>query len=126
MGAMALTNVAELLPPVVVRAALARTASAARLFNLTITNVPGPQRPLYAFGARLREIHPVVPLAADHTVGIAAFSFDGLLTFGINADAARTPDLEVLAYGIEEGVEELLALLPHPPNEEERSTCQYV
>jgi hypothetical protein len=126
VGATTLVDLAELVPPVVVRAALAQTAFSTRLFNFTVTNMAGPQRPLYALGARLREIHPVVPLAADHTIGIAAFSYDGLLTFGINADAAATPDLEVLAFGIEEGVEELLALVPHPPNDRrERSTCQY-
>ena len=127
MGAMTLTDLAELVPPAVVRAALARTAFTTRLFNVTVTNVPGPQRPLYGLGARLLEVHPVVPLAADHTVGIAAFSYNGLLTFGINADAAATPDLEVLAFGIEEGVEELLAQLPEPKDEQqERPTCQYV
>jgi WS/DGAT/MGAT family acyltransferase len=111
-SAAILLDLAELVPPVVVHAALAQSELARRLFNVTITNVPGPQQPLHAFGARLREIHPVVPLAADHAVGIAVCSYDGLVTFGINADAASTPDLDVLAYGIEEGIEELLALVP--------------
>ena len=61
----------------VLHAALARTLYATRLFNVTITNVPGPQIPLYAFGAQLREIHPFVPLAAEHAVGIAIFSYNG-------------------------------------------------
>lgn len=126
VGAKTLIDLAELVPPVVLHAALARAGFATRLFNVTITNVPGPRRPLYAFGARLREVHPVVPLAAEHAVGIAAFSYDGLLTFGINSDAQSTPDLAVLAYGIEQGVEELLALLPQTPHDQRRrSTCQY-
>lgn len=108
VGASTLLGAAEVLPPVVVRSALARTAFSTRLFNLTITNVPGPQQPLYGFGAKLEQVLPVVPLAAEHAVGIAAFSYDGTVTFGINADARSVPDLDVLAYGIEEGVQQLL------------------
>ncbi|MBV9336909.1 MAG: wax ester/triacylglycerol synthase family O-acyltransferase, partial [Solirubrobacterales bacterium] len=63
-GAEAMLDLAGLAPPVV-HAALARSLYATRLFNVTITNVPGPQIPLYAFGAQLREVHPVVPLAAS-------------------------------------------------------------
>lgn len=109
LGASTMLDLAALAPPVV-HAVLARSAYATRLFNITITNVPGPQEPLYALGARMREVQPVVPLAADHAVGIAIFSYDGLVTFGVMADSASTPDIAVLAYGIEEGVEELLAL----------------
>ena len=86
----------------VVRAALARTAFSTRLFAITITNVPGPRETLYAFGAPLREIHPIVPLAAEHAVGIAIFSYDGLVTIGINADARSMHDLDVLVRGIEQ------------------------
>ena len=109
-GAAALLDVAALAPPVI-HAALARSLYATRLFNVTITNVPGPQIPLYAFGAKLREVHPIVPLAAEHTVGIAIFSYDGLVTFGVIADSESTPDIDVLAHGIEEGVDELLSLV---------------
>jgi diacylglycerol O-acyltransferase / wax synthase len=111
MGAEAVLNLAALAPPVL-HATLARSVYATRLFNLTITNVPGPQIPLYAFGAKLREVHPVVPLAAAHSVGIAIFSYDGLVTFGVIADSESTPDIGVLTDGIEEGIEELLALAP--------------
>ena len=109
-GAEAMIDLAALAPPIV-HATLARSLYATRLFNVTITNVPGPQIPLYAFGARLREVHPIVPLAAAHSVGIAIFSYDGLVTFGVIADRESTPDLDVLAHGIEEGIEELLALV---------------
>jgi diacylglycerol O-acyltransferase / wax synthase len=105
-------DVAALVPAVVVHAALASSRYATRLFNLTITNVPGPQRPLYAFGAPLSEIHPFAPLPAEHAVAIAVFSYNGLVTFGISADCESMPDLGVLAYGVEAGIEELLALLP--------------
>jgi WS/DGAT/MGAT family acyltransferase len=110
-GASAMLELAALAPPVV-HALLARSLYATRLFNATITNVPGPRVPLFALGARLREVYPVVPLAAEHAVGIAAFSYNGLLTFGVIADSESTPDLEVLAYGLSEGIDELLALAP--------------
>ena len=94
-------------------AALARSLYATRLFNLTITNVPGPQIPLYAFGAQLREVHPIVPLAAAHSIGIAIFSYNGTVTFGVITEGESTPDIDVLAHGIEAGIEELAALAPN-------------
>jgi diacylglycerol O-acyltransferase / wax synthase len=109
-GADTFIELAALAPPVL-HAAVARTAYATRLFNVTITNVPGPQQPMYGLGARLREVLPVVPLAAAHAVGIAAFSYDGLVTFGLSADRASTPDLAVLAGGIEQGIGELRGLV---------------
>ncbi len=111
-GATTLMDLAALAPPIVVHAALAQTQFSSRAFNVTITNVPGPQRPLYAHGALLRELHPVVPLAAEHAVGIAIFSYNGLLSIGINADCESMPDLAELAYGIEQGIEQLRALSP--------------
>jgi len=108
-GPTALLDLAGLAPPVVIRAALARTAFSTRLFAITITNVPGPRETLYAFGAPLREVHPIVPLAAEHAVGIAIFSYDGLVTLGINADARSMHDLDVLVRGIEYGIDELRA-----------------
>ena len=69
-------ELAGLAPPVI-HATMAQALYAKRLFNLTITNVPGPQQTLYAFGAPLREIQPLVPLAAEHAVGVAVLSYDG-------------------------------------------------
>jgi diacylglycerol O-acyltransferase len=108
-AANAIVDFAALAPPLV-HAAIARLLYEARLFNLTITNVAGAQAPRYAFGATLRAVYPIVPLAAGHAVGIATFSHDGLMTLGISADCESMPDLGVLAYGIEEGIEELLEL----------------
>jgi diacylglycerol O-acyltransferase / wax synthase len=108
-GADTFVGLAGLAPPVL-HAALARSSYATRLFNVTITNVPGPQLPLFAFGGRLREVQPFVPLAAEHAVGIAVFSYDGAVTFGISADRDSTPDLDTLVLGIAEGIDELLEL----------------
>jgi WS/DGAT/MGAT family acyltransferase len=113
-GPTALLDLAGLAPPVVVRAALARTAFSTRLFAITITNVPGPRETLYAFGAPLREVHPIVPLAAEHAVGIAIFSYNGLVTLGINADARSMHDLDVLVRGIEHAIDELRPRVKRP------------
>ena len=72
------------------------------------TNVPGPREPLYWMGRRLEEIIPYVPIASTVRTGIAIFSYDGNITFGITADYAANPDVDILARGIEHGVSELL------------------
>ena len=72
------------------------------------TNVPGPREPLYWMGRRLEEIIPYVPIASRVRIGISIFSYDNSITFGITADYAANPDLDVLARGIENGVSELL------------------
>jgi WS/DGAT/MGAT family acyltransferase len=75
------------------------------------TNVPGPQEPLYALGRRLVEIIPYVPIATTLRTGVAVFTYCGQVTFGVTGDYATTPDLDVLARGIEQGVAELLAVV---------------
>jgi WS/DGAT/MGAT family acyltransferase len=108
-GGAGLVALGGLAPPVL-HAVFARSTFATRLFNLTITNVPGPQLPLYAFGARLEEVLPLVPLAAEHSVGVAVVSYDGRVFFGLNGDERTTPDLHVLAGGIERAIGDLRQL----------------
>ena len=105
-GSSAMIDLAGHAPPVL-HSFLARSLFASRLFNITITNVPGPQEPLYSFGSRMLEVWPIVPLAADHAVGLAVFSYDGRLFFCLNADRDSMPDLEVLADGISASLDEL-------------------
>ncbi len=107
-GSGTLLDLTALAPPVL-HATLARSLFATRLFNVTITNVPGPRRPLYAFGAPMVEVIPLVPLAAEHAVGVAIFSYDGTLVFGLCGDRESVPDLEVMADGIAEAFDVLLA-----------------
>jgi WS/DGAT/MGAT family acyltransferase len=107
-GTTAVIELAGLAPPVI-HVAIAQALYATRLFNVTVTNVPGPQQTLYAFGAPLREIHPLVPLAAEHAVGVAAMSYDGNVYFGVVADRDTVPDLEVLLNAMNASVEELLS-----------------
>src|ERR1035441_5952619 len=75
-----------------------------RLFNITITNAPASKRTLYAFGAQMCEVLPLVPLFARHSVGIAAVSYTGEMVFGLQAHRATVPDLDVLAEGIRESL----------------------
>lgn len=93
--------------PPILHGMIARSLYATRLFNLTITNVPGPQQPLYSFGAKMLAVWPVVPLAAEHAVGIAIFSYDGKLFITANADYDSTHDIDVLMDGISAAVDEL-------------------
>jgi diacylglycerol O-acyltransferase len=108
-GAETLVGLAGAAPPLV-HGAVARLAFTPRLFNLTITNVPGVQTTLYALGAPLRHIIPLVPIFAGHAVGVAAVSYDGRVVFGINADRAKVPDIDVLRDGIEDSLAELKRL----------------
>jgi diacylglycerol O-acyltransferase / wax synthase len=108
-GGAGLVALSGLAPPIL-HAVFARSAFASRLFNLTVTNVPGPRVPLYAFGARMQEVLPLVPLAAGHAVGVAVVSYDGRVFFGLNGDERTMRDLDVLAHGIETAIGELRAL----------------
>ncbi|WP_447004236.1 WS/DGAT/MGAT family O-acyltransferase [Saccharothrix isguenensis] len=88
----------------------ARAASSfsRRLFNVVVTNVPGPQVPLYAAGAKMIEMFPVVPLAKNQALSIGVTSYDGGVYFGLNADRDAMSDVDVLAAMVEESVEELM------------------
>jgi WS/DGAT/MGAT family acyltransferase len=109
VGGATLIELAGHAPPVL-HSALAQSLFASRLFNVTITNVPGPQQPLYALGSRLQEISGLVPLAAEHAVGICILSYDGNVTFGLIGDRDTMADLHVLRGGIEEALDELRVL----------------
>ncbi|MEO8966801.1 MAG: wax ester/triacylglycerol synthase family O-acyltransferase [Solirubrobacteraceae bacterium] len=108
-AASLLTGLTELAPPIL-HASLARSLFAKRLFNVTITNVPGSSLRVEGFGAELVDVVPIVPLASEHTLGIAVVSYGGGLTFGLYADRATTPDLDVLRRGLIDSLRELTAL----------------
>jgi len=79
-----------------------------RLFNLVVTNVPGPQVPLYAAGSRMLEVFPVVPLARGQGLSIGMTSYNGRVFFGLNAERDSVGDVDVLADLIEQEVAELV------------------
>ena len=85
----------------------ARAAIRWRPYNLIVTNVPGPQVPLYLLGARMLEAYSVVPLYGNQAVGIALLSYDGVIGWGIEADPDRMPDLHALVAALDDAFEEL-------------------
>ncbi len=81
-----------------------------RSVNTVTTNVPGPQRTLYFAGRRMLETFPYVPLGGHVRIGVAIYSYDGGLGFGVTADADRVPDADVLSRAIETSMDELLGV----------------
>jgi diacylglycerol O-acyltransferase len=76
--------------------------------NTVTTNVPGPQQPLYLVGRRMLEAFPFVPLGGSVRIGVAIFSYDGGINFGVTGDRDSAADIGVLCRGIEQGIAELL------------------
>jgi WS/DGAT/MGAT family acyltransferase len=81
-----------------------------RNVNTVTTNVPGPQFPLYAVGRKMLEAFPYVPLAGSVRVGVAIFSYNGMINFGVTGDYDTAPDIDVLCDGIEDGIAEMVKL----------------
>jgi diacylglycerol O-acyltransferase len=109
VGADALVQLSGFAPPTI-HSLGARVASGftRRLFNLVVTNVPGPQFPLYAAGSRMLSVYPVVPLAKGQAVSIGLTSYDGGVYYGLNADRDAMPDIDVLASCLEDSLAELV------------------
>ena len=103
VGAQVLTNLAGFAPPTILSQA-ARLQARQRFFNLVVTNVPGPQFPLYVLGRRLEVLYPVVPLAQRQALGIAVMSYDGHLGFGLLADYDALPGLEGIARDLRSAI----------------------
>jgi diacylglycerol O-acyltransferase / wax synthase len=106
VGAQALTELSGFAPPTIMGQA-ARLMSRQRFFNLVITNVPGPQIPLYLLGRRALDPFPLVPLAKNQGVGIAIMSYDGRMDFGLVGDFDVLYDLDDLAHDLYESLAEL-------------------
>jgi diacylglycerol O-acyltransferase / wax synthase len=106
VGAQVLTNLAGFAPPTILSQA-ARLQARQRFFNLVVTNVPGPQIPLYVLGRRLRVLYPVVPLARRQALGIAVMSYDGHLGFGLLADFDALPQLESIVGDLKRAIASL-------------------
>ena len=105
----ALTSMSGFAPPILLAMGMRlATRAAQRNVNTVTTNVPGPQVPLYAAGRRMVRAFPYVPLGGQIRIGVAIFSYDGEVNFGITGDYDSTPDLDVLVAGIEEGMTQLL------------------
>ncbi len=108
VGARTLTELAGFASPTIMSQA-ARLQQRQRGFNVVVTNVPGPQMPLYLLGRRLRALYPVMPLGGRQALGIAVTSYDGKLGFGLLADYDAVPDLEFLAAEVRASIDALAA-----------------
>ena len=108
VGAKVLTELTAFAPPTIMDQA-ARLSARQRLFNLVVTNVPGPQFPLYLLGRRMLETFPMVPLAKNQALGVALLSYDGSINFGLVGDFDLLWDLDALANDVRDSLEELAA-----------------
>lgn len=106
-GAKVLTSIENALPPAILARA-ARLGFSSRLYNVLVTNVPGPQIPIFMLGRQLQELIPLVFLAPEHTLAIGIMSYHGKVTYGLMADAEAVPDLAVLAGYLRESLAELV------------------
>ena len=105
----ALTSMSGFAPPMLLALGMRlATRAAQRNVNTITTNVPGPQFPLYAAGRRMVRAFPYVPLGGQMRIGVAIFSYNGEVNFGITGDYDTTADIDVLAGGIEDGMTQML------------------
>jgi hypothetical protein len=134
VGADRLTTLTGFAPPTL-HALGARAASglAIRLFDLVLTNVPGPQVPLYAAGARMTEMFPILPLVPGQPLSIALTSYDGGVYYGVTGDRDALRDVGLVAELIEQSLAELVAATAPrrsaraggpPPSSSQRPTSQ--
>jgi diacylglycerol O-acyltransferase / wax synthase len=108
VGAQVLTRVSGFAPPTIMAQA-ARLQARQRLFNVVVTNVPGPQHPLFMLGRELETMYPMVPLAENTALGIAILSYNGQLNFGLVADFDALADVEALEHELGAAIEETVS-----------------
>jgi WS/DGAT/MGAT family acyltransferase len=106
VGAQVLTELTGFAPPNIMSQA-SRVVARQRMFNLVVTNVPGPQFPLYLMGRKLEGLFPMVPLAPNQALGIAIMSYNGTINFGLVGDYDLMPDLDDLADDLQASLAEL-------------------
>src|SRR3954447_7232385 len=109
VGAEVLTSMQQFAPPTVLAQA-SRLNFSTRLFNLLVTNVPGPQIPLYVLGREMRSVFPIAFLPKDHALAIAIMSYNGQMNFGLLGDYDAMPDLDAFGEAIECALAELVSL----------------
>ena len=111
VAAEALTSMSGFAPPMLLALGMRLvTRAAQRNVNTVTTNVPGPQFPLYAAGRKMLHAFPYVPLGGQIRIGVAIFSYNGEVTFGVTGDYDTTADVDVLTGGIEDGMAQMLEL----------------
>ena len=108
LGAEVISRFNDFAPPTLLAQA-SRLNFSTRLFNLIVTNVPGPQIPLYVLGRELQDVFPVAFLPENHALAIAIMSYHGGIDFGLLGDYDSMEDIETIASGITESLADLLA-----------------
>jgi diacylglycerol O-acyltransferase len=103
VGAEFLMNIGTWAPPTI-HAMAARLAARTRVINLVVSNVPGPQIPMYIAGAKLLAQYPIMPIAENMGLSVAVTSLAGTMAFGLTADWDTLPDIEFLAQAIDESL----------------------
>ena len=88
-----------------------RVVSSPRMFNLTVSNIPGPSEPMYMLGCELREAYPVVPLPDRHALSIGMTTIGDRACFGLYADRRALGDVDLVAEAVQESSDELLELV---------------
>src|SRR4051794_4371265 len=106
VGAQRLTELSGFAPPTVMAQA-SRVMSRQRFFNLVVTNVPGPQFPLYLMGREMIDMFPMVPLAPRQALGVAIMSYNGMVNFGLLGDYDVMYDLDEVTEDLSESLEDL-------------------
>ncbi len=101
VGAATLAAVNNLAPPTILAQA-SRLNFSTRLFNLIVTNIPGPQVPLYVLGRKLEDLFPIAFLPKGHALAIAIMSYNGRLDYGLLGDYDALPDIDVIAEGLDD------------------------
>jgi hypothetical protein len=107
LGAEVIAGAQSFAPPTILAQA-SRLNFSTRLFNLIVTNVPGPQFPLYVLGRRLVDLFPIAFLPKDHALAVAIMSYDGGIDFGLLGDYDAMPDLDTLGEFVEASLAELV------------------
>jgi diacylglycerol O-acyltransferase / wax synthase len=107
LGAEVISGLEDFAPPTLLAMA-SRLNFSTRLFNLLVTNVPGPQFPLYVLGRELQTVVPVAFLPNKHALAVANFSYNGKLSFGLLGDLDAMDDLDVVRKGLEDALSELV------------------
>jgi WS/DGAT/MGAT family acyltransferase len=108
VGASTLVAVTDIAPPAVLAQA-SRLQFSTRLFNLLVTNIPGPQVPLYILGRELLDLFPLAFLPQGHALSVAIMSYNGRMEYGLLGDFDALPDIDLIAEGIGASLAELLA-----------------
>jgi diacylglycerol O-acyltransferase len=109
VGAATLVAVNDRMPPTVLAQA-SRLQFSTRLFNLLVTNVPGPQVPLYILGREIEDMFPLAFLPDNNALAVAIMSYNGRVEYGLLGDFDAMPDIDLVAEGIEQSLAELLAV----------------